>query len=143
MRPRVPKRELDLLARVPLFSQCARGELREIARLGTEVDVNAGTVLTKEGGPGSEFFLLLEGHANCAVRGTTVADLGPGDFFGELALLDGRERTATITATTPLRVSVLNRAEFRTALGASPSISLKLLSTLAGRLRETQARATY
>ena len=143
MRSRIPQHELDLLGRVPLFSQCSKVELRQVAKLGTRVEVVAGTKLTSEGSAGRESFLLLEGEADCAVRGATVAVLGPGDFFGELSLIDGEPRSATITASSPLSVTVLSAGEFHDLLRAAPSIALKLLVTLAGRLRDAQASAVY
>jgi CRP/FNR family cyclic AMP-dependent transcriptional regulator len=143
MRSRIPKEELEMLSKVPLFSQCNESELKEIAGLGTQIDVSEGKKLTTEGEPGREFFLVLEGEADCSIRGSNAAVLGPGDSFGELALLDGGSRTATITAVTPLRVVVLNAAEFSSLLRASPTIAIRLLSTLAGRLRDAQATAVY
>jgi CRP/FNR family transcriptional regulator, cyclic AMP receptor protein len=143
MRSRVPKSELDMLARVPLFANCTQRELREIASLGTELEIPEGVELTKEGATGREFFLVIDGEADCEVNGTTVAVLGPGDFFGELALLDGGPRTATVTAVTPARVIVHNSAEFASLLLASPSIALKLLQNLTTRLRDLQAAAIY
>lgn len=140
---RIPKKELDLLAQVPLFSQCSQAELREIAGLGTEVEVEAGTELTTEGTPGREFFLLLQGEVECTARGVTLAVLGAGDFFGELSLLDGGERNATIKTTAPTRVLVLTRSEFHSLLLASPSISIKLLSSVARRLRGVQTKAIH
>jgi CRP-like cAMP-binding protein len=142
MRSRIPKRELEMLSRVPLFSACSQTELRQIARLGTELDVEAGRVLTDEGAPGREFFLVVEGKADCRVRGRSVAVFGPGDYFGELALLDGGRRTATVKATTPMRLTVLSVPEFAGLVRSSPTISTKLLSHLARRLRETQAAVT-
>lgn len=139
MRPHIPKEELELLSKVPLFSACTDVELREIAGLGTQLDFPAGRALTTEGMPGNEFFLLLEGEVECDVRGVTVAVLGPGDYFGELALLDGGPRTATVSGVTPIRVLVLSANEFATLLRASPTIGTKLLSHLAGRLRDAEA----
>jgi len=143
MRSRIPKEELELLAKVPLFSSCTEGELSEIAGLGTQIDVPEGKELTTEGMPGNEFFLLMEGEAECNVRGVTAAVLGPGDYFGELALLDGGPRTATVAGVTPLRVLVLSAGEFASLLGASPTIASKLLGHLAGRLRDAQASVIY
>lgn len=143
MRSRIPQKELDLLGGVPLFSQCTKAELREIAKIGTRLDVVAGTKLTSEGSGGQQSYLLIDGEADCAVRGVTVAALGPGDFFGELSLIDGGPRSATVTAVTPLTVTVLNVYEFHHLLQAAPSIALKLLTTLAGRLRDAQASAVY
>jgi CRP/FNR family transcriptional regulator, cyclic AMP receptor protein len=129
----------DRLAGVPLLAQCSPSELREISRLGTEIEVEAGSELTREGEPGSEFFLVVEGEADCSVRGKTAAVFGPDDFFGELALIDGGSRTATVKALTRLRLTVLNRSEFSTLLRASPTIAIKMLRNLARRLRDTQA----
>jgi len=143
MRSRIPQSELEHLGRVPLFSGCSRRELREIARLGTEVEIAEGTELTKERAPGREFFLLLQGEAECSIRGTTSGVLGPGDYFGELSLIDGGPRMATITAVTPLKVTVLSASEFKGLLDASPTIATKLLVNVTGRLRDAQASAIY
>lgn len=139
MRDRIARRELDMLAAVPLFSSCNQVELRQIARLGTPVPVSAGTVLTAEGSPGREFFLIVEGMADCSVGGNRAAQFGPGDFFGEMALLDGGPRTATVTAVTDMKVLVLDAREFASLLAASPSITSKVLATLARRLRSADA----
>jgi CRP/FNR family transcriptional regulator, cyclic AMP receptor protein len=134
---------LELLSRVPLFGQCNKAELREIARLGTEAEVASGIELTREGARGREFFLLLQGEVDCTVHDVNLGVLGPGDFFGELALLDGGERNATIKTRQKVRVLVLDRSEFHRLLLASPSISLKLLSSVAGRLRCGQTKAIH
>lgn len=138
MRSRVPKRELEMLAHVPLFAVCSQRELREIAQLGTPVEVPAGRTLTRQGLPGREFFLVLEGKAECTVGRKKVAVFGPGDYFGELALLDGSPRTATITAVSPMTVLVLDGREFGSLMSAAPSIAPKMLTELARRLRSTQ-----
>jgi CRP-like cAMP-binding protein len=139
MRTRIPKKELEMLAEVPLFSGCSQSELREIACLGTPVDVAAGKILIKEQEPGREFFMVIEGEAECTVGRRRLADFGPGDFFGELALLEGGSRTATVTAKTAMRVLVLHSSEFADLIRTAPSIALKLLSNLAERLRVTNA----
>ena len=139
MRSRIPRQELDLLGGVPLFSRCSRAQLREIAMLGTRLEVGPGATLTSEGSAGHESFLLLEGEADCSLRGATVAVFGPGAFFGELSLVDGGPRSATVTASTGLVVTVFDVAEFNRLLRAAPSIALKLLAGLAGRLRDAQA----
>lgn len=139
MRDRIARRELDMLAAVPLFSSCSQSELRQIARLGTPVPVAAGTVLTAEGRPGREFFLVIEGAADCSIGDVHAASFGPGDFFGELSLLDGGPRTATVTAESDMEVLVLDAREFSSLLAASPSITGKVLATLARRLRAADA----
>lgn len=143
MRSRVPKSELELLARVPLFKACTDAELGDIARLGTEIEVPEGKELITEGARGMEFFLVVDGEAECTMGGTTVAVLGPGDYFGEMALLDGGVRTATVRAASPMRLTVLHASEFSSLLRASPTISLKLLAHLAGRLRDAEASAIH
>ena len=126
---------VQLLARVPLFSGCTDAELAEISRLGTTLSVGAGTHLTTQGGPGHEFILLRSGHAECLRDDRVVATFGPGDYFGELALLDGGARTATVTATDDVEVLVLSHGEFNALLDRAPSIARKLLVELASRER--------
>jgi len=140
VRNRVSKRELEFLAGVPLFSGCSKRELQQIALLGVTVDIAPGKVLTEVGGRGREFFLLLEGDADCTVGTTTVAHFVPGAFFGELSLLDHPPQTATITATTPARILVFDAREFRELIESSPSITRKLLVTLSERIREVDER---
>jgi CRP-like cAMP-binding protein len=142
MARRIPKKELDFLAEVPLFSTCSQRELREIAKLGTPIEVDEGRVLTKQGAPGREFFLVLDGKADCAVRGRRVAVFGPGDYFGELALIEGGTRTATVTATSPMELLVLSTTEFASLIRSSSSIAIKMLTALARRVRESQ-ESTY
>jgi|SRR5579872_118623 len=133
MRSRVPQAMLQRLAGVPLFSECSRDELRSIAGLGTDVGVKEGYVLCAEGRPGSEFFLIADGTARCVVGRKEVARLGPGDYFGELALLLNRPRSATVTATSDMTVHVFDRREFAALLDDSPRIARKLLVALAKR----------
>src|ERR1700730_17464640 len=89
------------LAQVPLFSACSKKDLQHIARRAEHVDVPAGKVLVREGAAGAEFFIILHGTAEVSMRGRKVATLGPGAFFGDLALLDKAPRNATVTALTP------------------------------------------
>jgi CRP-like cAMP-binding protein len=120
---------------VPLLSGCSAKELRQIANLGVRLTVADGTVLTKQGKPGREFFLLLKGAARCLVDGTLAATFEAGDFFGEMALLDHGPRVATVIADGPAEVLVLYGSEFSDLLSASPSIAKKLLAALAERAR--------
>ena len=137
MSRRDPAAVLDLLASVPLFAGCNRRELGQIAGLGTEVHRSAGAVLTEQGRVGLEFMLILEGHARCLIDDVEVGVYGPGDHFGELALLDGGRRAATIVATTDMELLVLHRGEFFQLLDSAPSIARKLLVTMAGYQRST------
>jgi CRP/FNR family transcriptional regulator, cyclic AMP receptor protein len=143
VRSHIPKSELGLLAQVPLFAQCSQHERREIARLGSPTHVGPGTVLTKENGPGAEFFLLLEGEAVCMIGGMTEETLTSGDYFGELSLLDGGPRMATITASKNCSLLVFSRGEFGTLVRNSSSIAIKLLRHLSSRLRKAEAALTH
>ena len=130
------------LAKVPLFSDCSKRELQLISRAAKEVHRKAGTVLAKEGDAGVGLFLILDGTAEVTIGGRRRTTLGPGDFFGEVALLDGGPRTATVTATSDMSLLVLSEWVFRGLLHQHPSIAMKTLSTLAGRLRLASSSPT-
>jgi CRP/FNR family cyclic AMP-dependent transcriptional regulator len=135
----IPKQVLEMLAAVPLFSECSKDELRRIVGLGTSVTVPEGTTLTRQGAVGREFFLVTSGTARCLIDGRLIARFGPGDFFGEMALLDRAPRTATIIADSPMEVLVLDAREFDSLIDDAPSIARKLLKALAARQRATAA----
>jgi CRP-like cAMP-binding protein len=141
MRGHIPNEQIDLLGEVPLFSGCSHGDLRAIARLGTVLDAEEGAVLTQEGTPGREFFLVLEGIASCRERGREVKRFKTGGYFGELALLHGGIRTADVVAITPMQLLVFDAREFRSMLATTPVIGVKMLANLAERL--TTADAQY
>ena len=126
--------KVDLLKRVPLFSACSKAELEELAVGADELAVRQGEVLTREGDRGREFFVLVHGSVDVGRDGRTIAELGAGDWFGEIALLAGLPRTATVTATTPVRVLVLGSRAFERAVETMPSIALKVLASVAERL---------
>lgn len=128
-----------MLSAVPLFSTCSDKELRAVASIGTPVRVEEGRTLVREGARGLEFFLIRSGGATCTIGGKTVARYGPGDFFGDMSLLDQGPRTATVTTTEPTEVLVVDAREFGGILADAPSITRKMLVTLARRLRETEA----
>ncbi len=123
------------LAKVPIFSGCSRRELQIIGRAAKEVRHKEGTVIAREGERGIGLFLILEGECRVSIGGRTKSKLGPGDFFGEVALLDGGPRTATVTATTPVRLVGITGWVFRGLLMEHPSIALRTLEGVAGRLR--------
>jgi len=129
----IPAAVLDQLSQVPLFSACSRRDLRAIAMLGSQLEIRARSVLTTEGEPGSEFFLVRAGTARCVRNGRKVATFGPGDFFGETALLANAPRTATVTAIGDMTVIVFDRREFSSLLDSSPQIARKLLKAFAER----------
>jgi len=126
--------KIKLLQRVPLFAGCSKSELKELAMTADEIDLREGRVLTKEGSPGREFFVLVEGTARVTRKGRKVADLGPGDWFGEIALITDAPRTATVTATSPVDVLVITDRRFRRVVETMPSIAIKVLASVGERL---------
>jgi CRP/FNR family cyclic AMP-dependent transcriptional regulator len=126
--------KIDLLRRVPLFAGCSRGELRELALVADELDLREGRILVREGRPGREFFILVDGAVRVTRRGRKLAELGAGDWFGEIALLTRTPRTATVTATSPVRVLVITDRAFRRLVEWMPAIALKVLATVGARL---------
>jgi CRP-like cAMP-binding protein len=130
-----PKSILDMLAAVPLFSTCTKPELERIANLGTELTVADGTTLTTQGRPGREFFLLVDGAAHLEIDGAEIGALGTGDFFGEMSLLDGHPRTATVVASGSATVIAFNASEFHSLLDSAPSINEKIRAAAAERDR--------
>jgi CRP/FNR family transcriptional regulator, cyclic AMP receptor protein len=127
--------KVELLRKVPLFARCSKRELAEIATLADEVDLRQGKELIREGAGGREFFVLLEGQADVLKGGKRINEMGPGDFFGEIALVaPSPVRTATVKATTPVRVLVVTAQNFRRLLAGSPQIKLKVLEALAERV---------
>ena len=127
--------KIELLKRVPLFSGCSKRELGELALIADELDLREGTTLIAEGTPGREFFVLVEGTVKVTRKGRRLNELGPGSYFGEIALLSDVPRTATVVATSPLRVLVVNDRGFARLIGRMPSIAVKVLATLAERVK--------
>jgi CRP-like cAMP-binding protein len=126
--------KVDLIKGVPLFAECSRKDLNEIAGVADEIDLREGKELTKEGRPGREFFVLIDGTADVKKGTRRVNRLGAGDFFGEIALVTKRPRTATVVATSPVRALVITDRSFRTLLEHQPEIQGKVMSALAARL---------
>lgn len=143
MRTAQPKTVIDALREVPLFSRCTDKELKSVAGLGAKVRIEAFRNLIRPGGRGQEFFVLLSGEATCRVSGRDMATFGPGDFFGEMALLDGKPRSAEVTTLTDVEALVLDRQEFVRLVETSPTLALGMLESLAGRLRETNASVRH
>jgi CRP-like cAMP-binding protein len=136
------RRSADLLARVPLFAGLPKRHLRSVAGISKEEGFDEKATIATEGRPGDDFYVIISGQGRVVRRGRTVASLMPGDFFGEIALLDGGPRTASIVAETPMRVMTLNRKPFHAVLEREPSIVLKMLEELAGRLRNVERPLT-
>jgi CRP/FNR family transcriptional regulator, cyclic AMP receptor protein len=126
--------KVELIRHAPLFANCSKRELEEIAHLADEIDLNEGKEMTRQGSPGREFFVLLEGEADVTKDGRAINQLSAGDFFGEIALVSDSPRTATVTATTPVRALVITDRSFRRLLKDQPAIQNKVLAALAARL---------
>ena len=122
-----------LISGVPLFAQCSKAELQEIAAIADEIDIAEGKELTREGSPGREFFVIIEGTASVAQDGDQINELGPGDFFGEVALVKDTPRTATVTATSPVRTLVVTRQNFKRLIEQQPDIERTVLKALVDR----------
>lgn len=131
------RRGVELLKNVPLFSGLSRKQLRSVSGLSEQVRFGAGRTVVQYGSRGTAFFVIAEGNAKVMVgySNRVLARLGPGDFFGELALLDGGPRTASVISETPLVTVRIARPEFRKMLTRHPDVALKMLEELSGRLR--------
>jgi CRP/FNR family transcriptional regulator, cyclic AMP receptor protein len=123
----------ELMSKVPLFAHCSKGELQEIASIADEIDIPEGRELTTEGSRGREFFVIIEGTASVAQDGEQINDLGAGDFFGEVALVRDTPRTATVTATSPVRALVVTAQNFRRLIERQPDIERTVLKALVDR----------
>ena len=132
--------KMERLQRVPLLEECTGRQLREIARIAEVQELPAGTVLTRAGEPGDDFFLIVDGAARVEVPGGRTGPLAPGEFFGEMSLLDGGPRSATVTADTAIRVIIIKRRHFATLLREAPALTLKICATLARRVRDLERR---
>lgn len=131
---------LDHLSHMWLFSGCSRKELGLIARASDEVHVPAGRILCDEGRVGQQFFLIIDGKAVVKRKGRKVATLGPGQYFGELALLDRMPRSASVASDTEMDLLVLGQREFNGVMEEIPSMARKLLSAMSVRLREADTK---
>jgi CRP-like cAMP-binding protein len=128
----------DALARAPFFAGLSRGELLELAKVTEDMEVDEGRALTREGQSGSEFFVIVDGEVSVTKNEQEIRKLGPGDFFGEIALIEDTPRTATVIAKTPLRFFVLTRQAFRSLLAHQPELQQKVLDALEERVRATE-----
>jgi CRP/FNR family transcriptional regulator, cyclic AMP receptor protein len=130
----------ELLRRVPLFADFDEHDLKRLARSFKERTFDAGSTVAGEGKTGAGFFVIESGEASVSVRGDEHGKLGPGDYFGEIALIDDGARSATITADSDLHCYGLTSWEFRPLVESNASIAWKLLETMAQRLRAAQQR---
>ena len=136
------KEVVTRLSQVPMFNGCSQKDLQTIARVVKDIDHSAGTVIAREGEPGIGLFVIADGTAEVTIGGAKKASLGPGEFFGEIALLDGGPRTATVTATSDVKLLGLTEWVFRGLMQEHPTIAVKTLQAMAGRLRNATKDAT-
>jgi CRP-like cAMP-binding protein len=131
--------KLALLAKSPFLAGLGRKELEEVGRLADEVDVPAGRVLMREGDIGREFYVVIDGEIDFERDGEHIRTMGPGEFFGDIALITERPRTATVTTKTASRLLVLAHREFHSLLDRFPAIRMAILESVALRLRDLDA----
>ncbi|HKC18722.1 MAG TPA: cyclic nucleotide-binding domain-containing protein [Candidatus Dormibacteraeota bacterium] len=125
----------ELLKKVPLFTHCTRTSLESVTSNTDEVDVEQGRTLIHQGQPSDTFYVLLDGEAEVLIAGQRRRTLGPGDFFGEISMLDRGPATATITTTKPSRMMVMSHLQFRDAIKGNQELLLQVLQAVAERLR--------
>ena len=130
--------KIERLSQAQIFSACNKRELAKIAALSDEVEVPAGRVLIREGDFGHEFFVIESGTAKATIRGRKGGTMGPGECFGEMALLHRAQRSATVTAESDMHLLVLNSREFSTLMDDVPSVARKVLAAVAERLRDAE-----
>ena len=130
--------KMRLLERVPIFEGCSSRQLRSVADISKVVEVPERTVLTRQGEPGEEFFIIVDGTALVTLSMTKRHRLKPGEFFGEMSLLDGGPRSATVKAETDLRVLVINRAHFWELIRNVPELTQRMLISLSRRIRDLE-----
>jgi len=134
----VQDEKLEHLRRVPLFSRLGRGDLERLGQLTDEVEVGLDRLLTEQGEMGHEFFIVLDGRLMVLDKHTPIATLGPGDFFGEIALIESVPRTATVRAEGIARLLVIGHREFHALMDEFPDIRRAVLDALAERVRHNE-----
>ncbi len=136
------RRETEALARSPLFADLSQRDLRRVAKATEVYTFPDGAAVVRENTPSDGFFVILDGKAKVMRAGRTIRRMGSGDFFGEIGLLDGGPRTATVVADGALTTLVLLRKEFRDLLTAEPEVAVRILRGTAKRLRTFEATPT-
>jgi len=137
--PRVTQDDkIARLEEVSLLEECSRKQLKAVAKITEVVEVPAETVLARQGDPGNEYYLIMAGSARVELSPRRRARLKPGDYFGEMSLLDGEPRSATVVAETPMRLMVIKRRDFSTLLREAPELTQSILATLSRRLRQAE-----
>ncbi len=137
--PRVTQDDkIARLEEVQLLEECSQKQLKAVAKITEVVEVPAETVLARQGDPGREFYLIMDGSARVELSARRRTRLKPGDYFGEMSLLDGQPRSATVIAETPMRLLVIKRRDFSTLLREAPELTQSILTTLSRRLRQAE-----
>ena len=127
--------KVDLIAGVPLFAGCSKAELSEIASIADELDLPEGATLIREDDRGREFLIVIDGTVKVTKKGRKLRELGPGSWVGEIALIADVPRTATVVATSPVRLLVITDRAFQHLIRETPSIAAKVLQSLGERLQ--------
>ena len=131
-----------IIANVDLFQDLSKAQLKRLASASTEVSHPPGKAVATEGRSGLAFHLIIEGSATVSKDGRELRTLGPGDYFGEISMIDGRPRSATVTAHEPLKAMAIPHQDFEAVIDEDPEFARRLLKTLCARLREAEARAS-
>jgi len=135
--------KVDLLGKIPLFGRLTQRQLNAVAKHVDEVQLRKGAVLAKQGAQGLEAIIIVDGRARVEGDGRTLAELGPGDVVGEMSVIDGKPRSATVIAETPMNLLVLHRRDFMSVLETVPGLQRKLLVTLCERVRQADQALTH
>jgi len=134
---------IDHMRKVPLFRGMSTSALETVADRATETTFADGETVTREGEPGNAFYIVTDGRLHVSKEGTMVRDLGPGDFLGEIALVDGGPRTATVTADGPVQALVIRRADFLEMIEWDSAVRLGILTALTERIRKIDGGLLY
>jgi voltage-gated potassium channel len=140
---RVPAKVVDHFAAIPLFANVPRKRIEALVTATDELQVKAGRTIVRQGQFGRELYVIVEGKASVTQNGRKLTDLGPGDFFGEMALLSRAPRSATVTVETDSRLLVLGPQRFRTIMEEQPEIARAVMSAMAERLRNSESLPTH
>lgn len=136
--PRIPSEVTKHFAQVPLFSRVSKGGLRLLVSEADELDVPAGKDLVREGEYGRHLYVIVSGTARVHRKGRRIASLGPGDFFGEMALLTRTQRTATVTSQTDMRLMMLSSGDLASVLRREPTVATAVMTVMADRIRQDE-----
>jgi CRP-like cAMP-binding protein len=131
---------IRLLGNMWLFERCDERELDSLVTLVQRLEYSTGKVLAREGEPGREFFVIVSGKAEATRNGALIATFGPGSFFGEMAILEHQPRVATVTIVEPTEVLAMTTAAFEAVTRSMPSVTTKMLTACAGRIRDLETR---